>query len=191
MDTTLTSGSFTYSQNALPIPQIKLYTPNYIPIISKGLVSLKASYSHGWFGEQEYLKKVMFHHKSLYGKIGRESWKINFYAGFNHQIQWGGELSSLERLSSIKNGKIPSSLIDYLYSVTGISLNKIDEQGPINIDEFTVYDLTNRIGNHFGSIDIGMKARIKIGEFQLYRQSVYDDGSLFYLTNISDGLTGI
>lgn len=90
VDSTLSSGSFAISNNAIPLPQIKLHLPNYIPILGKGLISIKGSFSHGWFGKQEYLKKVYLHHKSLYFKLAKESWKLKFYAGFNHQIQWGG-----------------------------------------------------------------------------------------------------
>jgi len=134
---------------------------------------------------------VQLHHKSLYFKLGRPSWKINFYGGFNHQVQFGGELQKLKKLSSIKNGEIPSSFIDYIYAVTGVSLGNSKNQSKVDIDGYTGYDLTNRIGNHFGSIDVAMNIFTKFGTFYIYRQSVYDDGSLFYLINLSDGLSGI
>lgn len=190
-DTTSSSGSFAISNNALPIPQIKLSIPNYVPVLGNGLVSMKGSYSQGWYGKQNYLSGVMLHHKSLYFKIGRAKWKTSFIGGFNHQVQFGGRLQKLSSLSSVKNGYFPQSFRDYIYAVTGISLGKQAIQETIQTDKYTGYDLTNRVGNHLGTIDIGMNIELSALRIFLYRQSFYDDGSLFYLNNLNDGLNGL
>jgi hypothetical protein len=49
----------------------------------------------------------------------------------------------------------------------------------------------NRVGNHLGTIDIGMDIKLRNTDLFLYRQNIYEDGSLFYLNNITDGLNGI
>jgi hypothetical protein len=193
VDTTLSSGSFIWSGNALPIPKIQLSIPEYTPILGKGLISIKGAYAHGWFGEQYYLKNVFLHQKWLYGRLGKPNWKLKFYGGFNHQVQWGGDLNTdnITLLRTVRNNNIPKKLKDYINAVTGISLNTDAAQQTINIDEYTSYDLTNRIGNHIGTIDIGAKFTTHKLDVMLYRQSFYDDGSLFFLANITDGLFGI
>ncbi|MFY7910742.1 MAG: hypothetical protein ACOVO2_14345, partial [Emticicia sp.] len=50
VDTTLTSGSYIWSGNALPLPKLQISIPNYVSIIGKGLISIKGAYAHGWFG---------------------------------------------------------------------------------------------------------------------------------------------
>jgi hypothetical protein len=193
VDTTLSSGSFIWSGNALPLPKVQLSIPEYTSILGKGLISIKGAYAHGWFGEQYYLKNVFLHQKWLYGRLGKPNWKLKFYGGFNHQVQWGGDLNTdnITLLRTVRNNNIPKKLKDYINAVTGISLNTDAARQTINIDEYTSYDLTNRIGNHIGTIDIGFEFRTSKFDLMLYRQSIYDDGSLFYLANIIDGLSGI
>jgi hypothetical protein len=193
VDTTMTSGSYIWSGNALPIPKIQISIPNYTSILGKGLLSIKGAYSHGWFGKQYYLKNVFLHQKWLYGRIGKPNWKMKFYGGFNHQVQWGGNLNTdnITSLRTVINNNIPKTFNDYINAVTGISLNGDAVRQTINIDEYTLYDLTNRIGNHIGTIDVGFELNTRKFDFMLYRQSIYDDGSLFYLSNIADGLFGI
>ena len=51
--------------------------------------------------------------------------------------------------------------------------------------------MTNRIGNHLGTVDVAMEVQLTKWSFFAYRQSIYEDGSLFYLANITDGLHGL
>lgn len=188
-DSVLSSGSFAWSGNALPLPKIQVSIPNYTPILGKGLLSIKGSFSHGWFGEEYYLKNVYLHQKTLYGRVGKPHWKLKMYAGFNHQVQWGGKLNSISTLKYTSNNKFPQSFKDYLYVATGISLNAT--QKFVDTSNYSFFDLGNRVGNHLGSIDLGLTYNTNNLLFSLYRQSYYDDGSLFYLANIKDGLTGL
>ncbi len=179
VDSTLSSGSYSWSGNALPMPKIQLSIPNYVSIIGKGLISVKGGYAHGWFdNDKPFNKNVFLHQKFFYTKIGKSKWRVNLFAGFNHQSMWGGESPFFS-----VNGKLPTGLKNYLSVVLGT-------RGTLSEIESDFFD-TNRIGNHLGSVDIGARIETKIGEVNIYRQSIYDDGSLFYLTNISDGLNGI
>jgi hypothetical protein len=56
--------------------------------------------------------------------------------------------------------------------------------------DITHFDSTSRIGNHLGSIDLALEVETYESSIFLYRQFVYEDGSLFYLTTLSDGLYG-
>jgi Capsule assembly protein Wzi len=188
VDTTLTSGSYIWSGNALPLPKLQISIPEYTSILGKGLVSIKGNYSHGWF-DKGYATNFFLHQKSLYGRIGKPSWKLKFYGGFNHQVQWGGK--PVVPFKETKTGnlieKYPSGLKTYLQVVTGIALNKdgtgLEEGIPLN-------EAWNRVGNHLGSIDIGFDISTSNATLLFYRQSIYEDGSLFHLNNIIDGLTG-
>lgn len=180
VDTTLTSGSYIWSGNALPMPKIQISIPNYTSIIGHGLISIKAAYAHGWFNnDRPFTKHVKLHQKSFYGRLGKDSWKIRMYAGFNHNVQWGGE----SPFYSI-DGKLPDGFKNYIYAVTG-------KRGAIqNTPENSDFD-ANRVGNHLGTIDIGMDIKLANADLFFYRQNIYEDGSLFYLNNIADGLNGI
>lgn len=190
VDTTLTSGSYIWSGNALPLPKLQLSIPNYTSIIGKGLISIKGSYSHGWFGTQGNTKNFFLHQKTLYGRIGKPNWKVKFYGGFNHQVQWGGR--PLKPYIESQTGKLITTYGNdfetYLDVISGISLNT---KGGTDIPGVPINDAWNRTGNHLGSIDIGTEINFNKFDLLVYRQSIYDDGSLYYLNNISDGLLGI
>lgn len=188
IDTTMSSGSYIWSGNALPIPKIQISIPNYTPILGKGLISIKGAFVHGWF-DNGFVKDFYLHQKWLYGRIGKSNWRIKIYTGFNHQVQWGGRNKVPQYdPNGLVIDKLPSDLDAYLHVVSGISVNKGDngtETGrPIN-EEW------NRIGNHLGSIDIGTEIDFTYFNMLLYRQNIYEDGSLFYLNNIQDGLLGL
>ena len=190
VDSVLSSGSYAWSGNALPMPKVQLSIANYVPIIGKGLVSVKGSYAHGWFNN-DVLSQSYLHQKSFYGRFGKPNWKIKFYGGFNHQVQWGGKINLPYKLSTVRSNQLPSGFNDYIFAVSGISLNYKSRQKNIDTTKYTDFDLTNRVGNHLGTIDVGIEWSDKRAKVLIYRQSIYDDGSLFALANIMDGLNGI
>ncbi|MFD1140502.1 capsule assembly Wzi family protein [Larkinella insperata] len=189
IDSTLSSGSYSWSGNALPMPKVQISLADYTPIgFTKGLLAFRGTFAHGWFGNHN--RKVThsyLHQKSLYARLGKPNWPVKFYAGFNHQAQWGGLTDELPE-SLAKNGRLPSRFQDYLFVLTGNSLGRLIE---LDTARYSRFDRENRIGNHLGSIDIGVEYSSKAVSLLLYHQSVYEDGSLYYLTNIEDGLTGL
>ncbi|AWV99857.1 capsule assembly Wzi family protein [Arcticibacterium luteifluviistationis] len=192
VDSTLSSGSFIWSGNALPLPKIELSIPNYTPITKNKILSIKGSYSHGWFGSTDSVKNYYLHQKTFYTRIGKPSWKFKFYGGFNHQVQWAGKPAKpfYDPKTEQVIKKYPSGFSTYTKVVTGISLNKDLDAGTIK-DGVPFNEAFNRAGNHLGTIDIALEYETQVGKFLIYRQSIYEDGSLFYLSNISDGLSGI
>lgn len=184
MDTTLTSGSYAWSGNALPIPVIQINTHGFIPVpLTKQFLAVYAFYNHGWFNNDRIVQDTYLHQKALYGRLGKPGSRFKAYAGINHQVQWGGYS---DKISSdfTNNGYLPSSLRSYWFVVTSHrNPNKIDTNLP-SFEE-------NRVGNHLGTVDLALEADLGSVNVFLYRQSLYDDGSLFYLTNIRDGLHGI
>lgn len=184
-DTLLSSGNFAVSGNALGIPVLDLRIPDYcrIPIFG-GLISIKGNFANGYLGkmavgEGQFKKPIfnnrletLYHQKSMYGRIGKPSWRVNFYGGFNHQAQYGTErrvygkiygLSTLETLWYVMWGKA--------YGTKGIPYSKL--------------------GNQLGSIDLGISYDWNTIQVMGYRQNLYDVGALSKLANITDGLNGI
>ena len=189
VDSTLSSGSYIWSGNALPMPKIQISNPNFVPLpFTKGFLSFKGTYAHGWFeNSRTDVKNFYLHQKSLYFRLGKPDWKFHFYGGFNHQVQWGGELLYPDPLNLVsKNGKLPSKFSDYIGIVTGKSLAVESDTS-----KFSLGDAGNRAGNHLGTIDFGFEFNISNYSLLIYRQNIYEDGSLFYLSNIVDGLNGI
>jgi hypothetical protein len=178
-DTMFSSGSWSISGNALGIPKIEIAFPDYytLPFFGR-FFAIKASYANGIMGNW-YIKgkkisntpTYLIQH-SLYGRIGNADWKLNFYGGFNHQVVWGNEKSILGEDYQL-NG-----LQTFIYA----NIAK-------KYDNDSIRQM--RVGNHMGSIDLGMTYDFKNIRLFIYRQSLYDAGALYYLANLRDGLNGI
>ncbi|GAB2520284.1 capsule assembly Wzi family protein [Spirosoma aerophilum] len=188
VDTLLTSGSYIWSGNALPMPKIQLAIPQFTPIpLTGGVLSVMGTFSHGWFeNEGRLVQGSYLHQSSLYGRLGKPSWRVRFYGGFNHQVMWAGHSDYLDNTVSV-NGNLPSA-IKYFPAVVLGSRNPFPEdQALTSISRFD----DNRIGNHLGSIDFAFEVNLNRWNVFAYRQFMYDDGSLFYGTNLDDGLNGL
>lgn len=183
VDSTLSSGAFSISGNALGIPKVQIGIPEYysIPILGK-MLAFKGNYVHGWLGTiplDKYISPIKvkeaetyFHQKSFYGRFGKPGWKLKIYGGFNHQVFWGSEQKYQGPTYKL------STTETYKYIVLGKAF------GAKNIG-------SSKIGNHLGSIDIGFEYDFKNIKLQVFRQHFYDVGALYYLANIKDGLNGV
>lgn len=188
VDTLLTSGSYIWSGNSLPFPKIQLAVPVFTPLpFTKGVLSVMGTFSHGWFENDGRLVQGSYlHQSSLYGRIGKPSWRVRFYGGFNHQAMWGGHSDYLDNTVSA-DGKLPSSIKYFPSVVLGTRNPFPDDKSIQTISHFE----ENRVGNHLGSVDLAIEANLNHWNLFAYRQFLYDDGSLFYGTNLDDGLNGL
>ena len=190
IDSTLSTGSYSWSGNALPLPKIQLAVPTFTAIpFTKGWVSFMGTFSHGYMDPTGFVNHSMLHQKTLYLRIGRPKDVVRLYGGFTHQAIWGGKIDNLALINNpdiAKESQLPSRFKDYVYVVTGLRL-----PGPDDEKRLTNFDYTNRIGNHLGSIDLGGDIDLVRHNLFFYRQNLFDDGSLYYLLNIADGLNGI
>jgi hypothetical protein len=172
-DSLLTTGSIAMSSNYRPYPKIQIATPQFVNIIpGNDILSFKFSYSDGLlgsagvhYGNVTQVPEIYMHQKSLYLKLGKRRHRLNLYAGFNHQAIWGGE-------DKIFTGGLKKAEA-YEYVILGKSW------------------LSSRVGNHLGTIDIGAEWKSRDWTIFVYRQSIYEDGSLANLSNVADGLNGI
>lgn len=192
VDTSGTMGSYIWSGNALPLPKVEVSIPNYTPIIGKGLISIKGNFAHGWFGDGDSVKNYFLHQKSFYARVGRPNWKLKFFGSFNHQVQWGGRPATpfYDAISNQTISKFGSDFATFVKVATGVSL-AYGSADWTNQSGVAANEAGNRSGNHLGTVDVGMEIYVAKAKIFLYRQSVFEDGSLFYLTNISDGLNGV
>jgi hypothetical protein len=179
-DSTIGSGSYAWSGNALPLPKIYLGTTRFVSVpFTKNWISFQAFYSDGVFEKGRPITSgLKFHQKALYLRIGKADSRLKLYGGFNHQVQWGGKSKYL----SSEGGNLPDGFSNYIHAVIG----SVGGSG----DDLTFFDSTSRIGNHLGSIDFAAEVETFGSTIFLYRQFVYEDGSLFYLTTLADGLYG-
>ncbi|GAB3954754.1 capsule assembly Wzi family protein [Spirosoma harenae] len=188
VDTLLTTGSYIWSGNALPMPKIQFSLPTYTEIpFTKGILSIMGTFSHGWFENADRLIKDSYiHQSSIYGRFGKPSWRFRLYGGLNHQVMWAGKSDYLGSSVSA-DGHLPSA-IKYFPAVVLGTRNPFPEDK--SIQTATSFE-ENRIGNHLGSVDLAVDLNLSHWNLFLYRQFFYDDGSLFYGTNIDDGLNGL
>ena len=187
-DSTLSTGSYAWSGNALPVPKIQVSIPEFTPIgFTRGFLAIQGTYAHGMLDATGYINNTMLHQKSLYMRIGRANSTVRLYGGFNHQVVWGGRASDRSGITGTipVGGKLPSGLVDYFYVVTGINKGRTDTT------KYTYFDQTNRVGNHLGSIDLALEVDLVRHTIYAYRQSLFEDGSLASFINIADGLNGL
>lgn len=181
IDTSLSSGSFSLSGNALGIPKIELSIPEFwsVPLTSQ-LFAFKGNVSHGWMGNVPiqygtYAGQAVasyFHHKSLHGRFGKPTWKWKLYGGINHDVIWGNEAKIFGNQYKVDNDL---KALWYVFSGSSAATSR---------------DIS-KVGNHQGAIDYGFEVEAGKVKILAYRQQFYDKGALFYLGNILDGLNGL
>ena len=157
VDPDLSSGSLGVSGNALPITKLNL-SMEYTDIpLTNGWIQFKGMFSHGWMGNDQFMKHAYLHEKNLYFRLGKH--KLKFYGGIQHYAVWGGS-----RDDFFKTGR---SWKDWLNVVTGIEANDGSVLGNI---------APNRPGDHRGIIEYGGEwdgDRVKV---QLNAQTPFDSG---------------
>lgn len=178
-DHELGTGAYMWSGNALPVPRIQFGFENYVPLI-RNFLYFKGFYSDGFLdGKRPVTSDLKFHNKSLFIRLGKPNGKVKLHGGFNHAVQWGGKSPYFT-----ENGQMPNGIDKYWYVVTGFK-----PKG--KVDGISSFDESNRIGNHVASLDFGLELDLKSVNIMIYRQSLVEDGSLFYLNNVKDGLNGV
>ncbi|MCF2504688.1 capsule assembly Wzi family protein [Dyadobacter sp. CY107] len=178
-DHELGTGSYMWSGNALPVPRIQFGFEKYVPLV-KNFIYFKGFYSDGLLdGKRPVTSNLKLHNKGLFVRLGRPTGIVQLHGGFNHAVQWGGKSPYFT-----VDGQMPHGIDKYWNVITGFKPKK----GTGGISSF---DEENRIGNHVASLDFGLELNLKLVNILFYRQNLIEDGSLFYLNNIKDGLNGV
>ena len=101
LDPDLSSGSLGISGNALPIPKVGFSVIDYTDVpLTNGWVQFKGQISHGWFGNNRYMKDAYYHEKLFYLRFGKK--KLKLYGGVQHFGEWGGKRGSVQLERSFK-----------------------------------------------------------------------------------------
>ena len=186
IDTSLSSGAFSISGNALGIPKVQIGIPGFSNIFGGSLVAVNGNFAYGWVGDvpiqygvyvpntfpRATKAKTYFHQKSLYFRIGKPSWKVKFYGGGNDQVFWGEDKKIFGPAWTLSPAK------SFLYTV---ALKKFSND----------YILNSSVGNHLSSIDMGFQYEFKNLRLFVYRQNITDVTPAFYFANGFDGLNGV
>lgn len=191
-DSTLSAGGALWSGNALPLPEVRFGTSDFVrfPILKKWF-AFKAHYNHAWFeNSRPFVQHAYLHSKSLYVRFGKDTWPVRFYAGASHFVQWAGYVPALKNDDGLYShfGQFEKSWLGYWRVISARSLN--GKYFPNTIPSNIAYDL-NRVGNHLGQADLAMEIRLRTSRMFLYNQSFIEDGSLYFLKSAVDGVRGI
>lgn len=185
VDSTLSSGAFSVSGNALGIPKVELSIPDYYSLHFLGdLIAIKGGYAFGYVGDLGLIHGLVDHaetyyqQEQLYGRLGKPDWKLKLYGGINHEVYYGGERNIYG-----SNVYLLNPFQSFLYAAIGKTYNS-----PKNVNN---RGAQSKVGNHLGSVDLGIEYDFSTVRLMLYRQSVYDVGALFHLANIADGINGL
>jgi hypothetical protein len=185
-DTLLTSGSYAWSGNALPLPKVQIGTRGFMPLgFTKGLFAVHAMMAHGWFINADSVLRSYLHQKAVFIRLGKPTWKVHFYAGVHHVAQWGGQWRNPVKGSNLTlpDGKLPNDFSSF------ISILRASE--PPNASVVSVFDALNRTGNHLGSIDAAFEINTSKNQWLFYHQHPFEDKSGVFFINFPDGLYGI
>lgn len=183
-DSTIGSGSYAVSGNSMPHFRVQFGFFEYTSVpFTKGWLQFLATYSDGVMDkDRPVVQDLNLHQKQLYIRLGNPKGWLRLYGGANHMAQWGGKSPYFLDETKPADKQMPKTFDAYWDVVTG-------HRGPQSSND--QHDATNRIGNHLGTIDLGMEIRTYGADFFLYRQNIYEDGSLYSFINIADGLNGV
>jgi hypothetical protein len=185
-DTTLSSGFYSGSGNALPVPKIQIGTIGFTPLkFTRNFLAIHAGFAHAWF-HTDYLDGVRLHQKFLYFRLGKPASVNKFYLGLNHNVMWAGHGEYLKQNPDLAlDGELPSSWKFFPNVVLAYtSKNWYKKNGYSSFDSY-------RLGNHLGSYDFGFET--KAGDYKLfiYHQHPFEDVSSMLFKNVPDGLYGV
>jgi hypothetical protein len=189
-DPYLSSGDLGLATNARPIPEINLYSPDFIVLpLTGGWLQGKANFSAGrsfdtdyiesFIGKnQYYIQNPLWHHKSLYlrFKDTKNDFPLSFIAGIRHAAQWGGEATD----PNLK-GKQPHTFKDFLHVV----LRQAGDETASPSDQI------NLLGAHQGTYDFRLGYEKKDWAIYGYYQHIFSDASGMEFINALDGLKGV
>jgi len=177
MDADLSTGSLGISGNALPIPKVGIALTQYSRVpFTNGWLQVKGLFSHGWMGNNRYMKDAYLHEKTLYLRIGKN--KLKLYGGIQHYAEWGGrrdDWTSLDR--SVKG-------------FMNVVLLKEADDGSVDYGDSVKTHRPNRAGDHRGVIEAGLEYDFERVKLNVYNQTPFDTGQGIDIRNI-DRLFGI
>ena len=202
VDTRLSSGDMLFSQNARPLPQVRLEMPeyNFVPLTNRWL-AVRGYFSMGlytdwrWERDRSYpdapwVKNCLLHTKGLFLRGGNpDRFPLTVEGGLEMAAQWGG---TINRMSVGKDPHrytihIPHGFKDMLKVIfpTG---------GGDNSDPNQMGEQTNILGNHLGQWSLALNYTPKDSPWKAraYYEHYFDDHSMMFFDHAwKDMLLGV
>lgn len=172
-DRDLGSGSMGISGNALPIPKVGIAVTDYTDIpYTNGWLQFKGLISHGWMGNDQYIKNAWLHEKNFYLRIGKR--KLKVFGGIQHYAVWGGNRKDLPKITADWQGFMDVLLV------------KTKDDGTVGTTDIQ----PNRPGDHRGIIEGGIEWENERLSLRMYNQTPFESGQGIDIRNI-DRLLGV
>lgn len=162
--------NFLFSNNARALPGVLLES-------SKAL-KLNTTFSIDWaigqyyFNDERFVENTMLHYKKLALNI-QFSENKKLITQLQHAVQWGGNSPVFGALRNDFN-----AFVDVFFASKATEINVEGE-------------ILNAVGNHLGTYYIEYVANYPWGQFNLYHEHPFEDGSGTALKNLSDGIWGV
>lgn len=167
----VSNKNFWLSSNARPLPGFLIEASN--PLQLNETFALDWGIGHYQLNDDRYVQEgVRVHYKRL-GLITKFSENHSLTARLQHFAQWAGVSPDF--------GQLPS---DFSAFVDVFFARGAEE---INVDG----EIINAVGNHVGSYFLDYQFKTTAGDFSLYHEHPFEDGSGMGLSNVPDGIWGV
>lgn len=189
----LSSGGMTLSNNARPIPQVRISIPEYTDIPgTKGLFALKGHLAYGMFTDDnwqkdfaapgsKYTEHVLYHSKALYARIGNEKkFPLVFEGGLEMAAQFGG--NAFNASQDLPFVDMPNGIKDFFKVFIPAGGDNSTPGG----------EQSNIYGNHLGSWIFSLSYKFPQWKIRGYYDHFFEDHSqMFGQYGWKDCLAGI
>lgn len=190
----LSSGDITVSNNARPIPQVRVGFYDFVNIpFTNGWVQIIGDIAYGKFTDSKWNEDhynfynsfittgVWFHYKRLYLR-SKPSKPFSVTVGMQHAAQFGGWWRTYKDGVVVRNVKFPVKFRDFI---------DVFVQSQYNNSE-VASEALNFKGNHLGSWDVNFRYRLKNNdEISFYVMKPWEDGTGIGWENGFDGVWGL
>lgn len=165
-----TNQNFLWSGNARPLPGILIEANK--PIKISKTFGLDWGLAHYELNDSRFVDGTHVHYKRL-GLISRFNENNRLTAQIQHYAQWGG--------TSPVYGNLKDGFRDFVKVFFAANSTEI------GLEEET----KNAIGNHLGSYMLNYEFENGLGNFSIYHEHPFEDGSGTRFANIPDGVWGV
>ncbi len=177
----LSSGGMVESNNARPVPQVRLEIPQYVSVPgTKDWLQLKGHVAYGAFTDDnwqesfaqagnEYAQEVLYHSKSLFFKVGKKKvFPLEFELGLLMSTQFGGK----QYVAGKEGVKIdmPNRLSDFFRVLIPTAGDSTTPEG----EQVNIY------GNHMGSWNLALTAYLDDWKLRTYYEHYFNDHSQMF-----------
>jgi hypothetical protein len=176
IDTSLSMGSVTWSQNAPPPTRISVSSNGYVPVPGlEDAVALRGYVGHGWFGDDRFTRNALLHEKSLYLRLRAPGVPVTAHAGLVHHAIWGG--------TNPLRGAQEVSVRQWARVALGSNI----VARPTQTQEETNREDANHVAMYDFSLDVDLEGVTG----RVYRQFYIEDAPGLWFRNVWDGLWGV